>query len=319
MFHSLWAMAEGGFWMPEQASTMAPRIDGLFSFILALCTIFFVAIVGTMIYFVIRYRRRDPNQRTSPNSGNLRLEIAWSVVPAVLLVVLFVWGFREFMAFSAPPSGALDIRVTAQTWNWSFEYPEGIESDKLVVPVDQPVKLTMASRDVIHSFYVPAFRVKQDVIPNRYTVTWFQATKPGTYDVLCAEYCGTGHSEMHTTVQVLSAEEYAEWVNKGGPLGEVESPIEKGRLLFRIKGCNQCHSVSGEMKVGPPLDGKYGGTETLTDGSSVDIDDNYIRSSILEPNAQIVQGFSPKMPTFQGRIKDNELNWIIDYLKSIGK
>lgn len=329
MIETLLALAEeqkktdGWLWqdvfLPPQSSTLAPDIDAAFLFITYLSTFFFVLIVGAMTYFVITYRRRSPDQKTSPNEGNLRLEIVWSAVPAVLLVVIFVWGFKGFLDSRTPPADSLNVRVTASKWAWLYEYPNGVQSGELVVPVGRPVKLTMASMDVLHSFFVADFRVKQDVLPNRYTVVWFNATDPGEYWVQCTEYCGDGHSVMRSKVIAMAPDDYQAWVDAGGPLGDPTlTPVEKGEIVFKLMGCTTCHSVAGDTLVGPPLDGLFGRTEQTNVGPVV-VDDNYIRESILEPNAKIVQGFDPKMPTYKGRIKDDQLGWLIDYMKSIGQ
>jgi cytochrome c oxidase subunit 2 len=314
----LLAAAEG-VWMPESASTVAPRTDALFHFLLALSVFFFVLVVGTMTLFVVKYRRRRPGQRTSPIAGHHKLEVTWAVIPALLLVLLFGWGFRDYIHLAVPPGEALEIRVTAQKWFWTFDYPrEGVSSSELAVPVNRPVKLTMSSTDLIHSFFVPAFRIKRDLVPNRYTVAWFEATELGSYDILCAEYCGQGHSRMLSRVRVLTEREYQAWIDSGGGLsGKGLSSVEFGKLLFRSKGCASCHSVAGAAGTGPPLDGKYGALEELADGKRVKVDDNYLRESIVDPAARVVAGFEPVMPTYAGKLKDKQMNAIIDYLKSI--
>ena len=295
------------------------RFDSLFTFILTLSAIFFTAIVATLIYFVVRYRRRSPGQRTSASHGNTKIEVLWAVVPAVLLIVIFAWGYRDFLYLAVVPRDAIEVRVTGQKWNWTFDYPSnGISTNELTVPVGRPVKLMMSSMDVIHSFYVPAFRVKRDVLPNRYTELWFEALEPGTYDVMCAEYCGTGHSQMLTKVHVVSDKEYEDWVDSGGGMsGEGMSSVEFGKLLFNKQGCATCHSVDGTKKVGPTLLRRFGAQEQLRDGSTVQIDDNYLRESIMQPNAKVVSGYDPVMPTYAGRLKDKQVNALIDYVKSL--
>jgi cytochrome c oxidase subunit 2 len=307
--------------MPKAASTEAARVDALFYFLVYISIFFFLLVVGVMVLFAVKYRRRREGQRTSPIEGHRKLEIAWAVIPAILLVVIFAWGFRDFVNLSVPPGDALEVRVTGQKWSWSFDYPrEGINTNELVVPEGQPVKLILSSQDVIHSFYVPAFRIKRDVVPNRYTVTWFQATERGEYDVLCAEYCGTGHSSMLAKIKVVSDTDYQKWVDSGGGLsGKGMSSADFGKLLFKSKGCTACHSVDGSKLTGPSLLNKYGTKTVLSDGSQVLIDDNYLRESITQPNAKVVQGFQPVMPTFAGRLKEKQLNALIDYIKSLSK
>jgi cytochrome c oxidase subunit 2 len=326
MLHSLTLLAntesEGSFWLPPQASSVASSTDELFHFILWLSAFFFVLIIAAIVLFMFRYRRRRAGQQTADIEGNTRLEIAWAVIPTLLLVVLFFWGFRGYMNLAVPPADALDIRVVAEKWKWNFVYPDdGIEvsgkiegdvNDPFVVPVNQPVKLTMSSKDVIHSFYVPAFRVKKDVVPNRYSVLWFEAEREGVFDVMCAEYCGAGHSTMIAKIKVVSESAYREWLQTAG------GPAD-GSKLFVTKGCNACHSITTDGKglPGPPLAKKYGAMEMLADGSQVKVDDNYIRESIMQPNAKVVRGYQPVMPTFAGQLSEEQLNALVDYIKSL--
>jgi len=305
----------GTLWMPPRASTAAGDTDGLFYFIYYLCAFFFILIVGVTLLFIFKYRRKRSNQRTSPIEGNQRLEIIWAVIPAILLVVIFLWGFRGYLGLAVPPAEAIDVRVTAQKWSWTFDYPKlGVSgATELIVPEGRAVKLTMSSRDVIHSFYVPAFRVKKDVIPNRYSVLWFEATERGTYDVMCAEYCGTGHSKMITHVKVVNPGEFEDWAKSGGG-----GPPD-GAKLFAAKGCVACHSLTKDRRglPGPPLAGKYGSTETFADGSQLKIDDNYIRESVTQPMAKVVKGFTPVMPTFKGQLNDAQIGALIDFIKTL--
>ena len=300
---------------------MAGEVDSLFYFIYYLCVLFFVGIVGTTAYFVVKYRRRSDGQRTSGVKGNRRIEIAWAVIPSMLLLVIFAWGFRTYLRQSVPPGDSIDIRVKAQKWFWSFEYPrDGISSDELVVPVGRPVKLTMSSADVIHSFFVPAFRVKRDVLPNRYTVVWFQAEEPGTYDIFCAEYCGEGHSRMTGHVRAVTDFQYQEWIDSGGGMGgEGMSSVEFGKVVYEKKGCKSCHSIDGTRITGPSLLGIYGEPVTFSDGSSGVIDDNYIRESIMSPQAKIVQGYEGVMPTYKGMLKDKQIDALVDFIKSLNE
>jgi cytochrome c oxidase subunit II len=315
------AAQDRNLWTPEAASTGASRTDALFYFILYLSAFFFLLVIGTALFFAIKYRRRGPGERTSPLEGNRRLEIIWSVIPAIFFVAIFAWGFRDYLGQSVAPGDALDIRVTAQKWFWSFDYPkDGINTSELVVPVGQPVRLTMSSLDVIHSFYVPAFRLKRDVLPNRYSVLWFEPTQEGTFDIQCAEYCGTSHSQMLSKVRVVSEVQYQEWINSGGGMsGKGMTSEEFGKVLFKSKGCATCHTVDGSKKTGPSFLGKAGSQELLKDGSQVTVDDNYLRESIMEPGKKVVQGYEPVMPTYSGRLTDKQINAIIDYLKSLGK
>lgn len=303
------------FWLPPPASTHAAGADALFYFIYGISAFFFLLVVLTTGFLVLKYRKKRKDQATSALEGNRRLEIVWAVIPALLLFVVFLWGFRSYLDQSVPPAESIDVRVLAQRWSWSFDYPKhGISgATELVVPINRPVKLTMSAKDVIHSLYIPAFRIKKDLIPNRYSVLWFEPTREGTYDVMCAEYCGTGHSTMLSKVRVVKQTEYDEWIQSGGG-GEMDGP-----QLFAAKACNTCHSPTKDRRglAGPPLGGKYGSMEALAGGSQVKVDDNYIRESIVKPNAKVVRGYAPVMPTFAGQLSDKQINALIDYIKSL--
>jgi cytochrome c oxidase subunit II len=313
---------EATFWLPPGASTTSSSVDPLFNFIMGVSIFFFVLVMAVLAYFVIKYRKRSDDDKTSPISGNHRLEIVWSLIPAVILVVMFVWGFKGFINLSVPPDNAMEIRVIGQKWFWEFSYPiDGItvrKGEKLVVPINKPVKLVMSSEDVLHAMFIPAFRIKRDVLPNRYSVIWFEATKLGEYDIFCAEYCGDEHSKMTHTIKVVSAAEYEAWKVEAASGGDM-TPAQLGKKLFTGLGCVACHSTSKDKKkmVGPPLFGLYGNTETLTDGKTVKVDDKYIRSSLIEPNSQIVKGFAPAMPPYKGRLKEKEMAGMIEYIKSL--
>ena len=310
----------GDFWMPEAASSEAGRTDALFNSILYLSIVFFVLVVGAMLIFVIKYRRRGEPRQTAGIHGNLKLQVAWGVIPAIGLLFVFTRGFGAFISGAVPPGDAIDVQVTAKKWSWTFGYPnDGIDTNNLVVPVGRPVKLTLSSADVTHSFYVPAFRIKRDVLPKRDTVAWFQADKKGEYPILCAEYCGARHSHMVARVIVKSEKGYMDWIDSGGGLlGKGMSSADFGKLLFKQKGCTACHSVDGSKLTGPTLLGKYGTREPMADGTTALVDDDYLRQSITDPNARVVKGFSAVMPTFAGRLKEKQLSAIIDYIKSLG-
>ncbi|MCB9781016.1 MAG: cytochrome c oxidase subunit II [Alphaproteobacteria bacterium] len=311
------ARAEGTFWMPEQASTFAEEVDWIYYFIYWIDVLFFFLVIGAMVYFAIRYRAKTGKERTSPLKGSHSLELAWSAIPGLILLSFFWFGFQTYMDMQVPPKDALNIRVTGQKWNWSFEYPDyGIRQggdQGLVVPSGQPVMLTMSSVDVLHSFYIPDFRVKKDVVPNRYSTIWFEAKGTGDHQVFCTEYCGDDHSRMLTKVHVMEPAKFREWVrdNKAD-----DGPVD-GQSLFSSMGCIGCHSIDGSKLVGPSLKGKYGTDEQLTDGSTVAIDDNYIRESIMVPGAKVVAGYAPQMPPYQGRLNDEEVNALIDYIKTL--
>ena len=305
------------FWMPPKVSTVAHGVDWLFNFILAISVFFFLLIVVLMVYFIFRYRHREGHAAERSPTHNLGLEITWTVIPLILVIVIFVFGFKGFLDMSTPPANAYEILVEGQKWNWSFTYPNGYVDSNLHVPVNRPIRLVMSSQDVIHSLYVPAFRIKMDVVPGRYSKAWFEATEPGEYDLFCAEYCGTSHSDMIAHVVVHPVGEFERWLEKASDFLETMTPVDAGRKLFQVRGCQQCHSVDGSAKTGPSLLGVFGHEQALADGSTVVADENYIRESILEPQARVVAGYDPVMPTYQGRLNDREIMAVIEYLKSL--
>ena len=316
---ALGLLAQGdSFWLPPRASSTAAPIDAIFHLILNISIFFFLLIVALLVLFVVLYRRRPGFQPKEAPTHSTILEVTWTSIPVVLVAMIFYTSFTTYMDMKRSPGNAYDIRVHAQKWNWNFEYPDGTITDKLHVPVDRPVRLTMDSRDVIHSFYVPAFRNKMDVVPGRYTTTWFRAVEPGEFDLVCAEYCGTGHSDMLSKVIVHPPGEFEQWLEKAAQELNTLSPPQRGERLFRTRGCSQCHSTDGTPKVGPSLKGVYGHAVRFSNAPPIDAaDDNYIRESVLDPMAKIVDGFQGQMPTYQGRLKDHEITDLIEYLKSL--
>ncbi|RJP82571.1 MAG: cytochrome c oxidase subunit II [Candidatus Zixiibacteriota bacterium] len=311
----------GNLILPPSGSTYAPQVDALLTFLTYMSLFFIVVIFGAIIYFVIRYRRRgaEPEYHRAP-AHNTALEIVWTIIPLILVLFLFVWGFRVYMRMNVVPKDALEIQVTAQKWFWSFTYPDGATSvNELVVPVGRPIKLLLSSRDVIHSFYVPDFRIKRDTLPNRYGITWFEATQVGEHDLFCAEYCGSKHSAMIGKVRVVSDREYREWLETSATAGEGLPPEEFGERLYTSRGCINCHSLDGTPGNGPSMLGVFGSRVQLTDGTSVIADENYVRESILEPQAKIVAGYQPIMPTYQTILRDEEVNALIAYLKTLSE
>ncbi|MBD3402814.1 cytochrome c oxidase subunit II [candidate division GN15 bacterium] len=308
----------GTLFLPPQNSTIASEVDFLWDFIYWASAAFFVILGVAIIYFLIRYRRRRQGELTSGKSHNVPLEIAWTVIPTILIFFVFVWGFQGYLKMQIAPGDAMEVKVTGQKWFWSFQYEEGASTvNELVVPVDQPVKLLMSSTDVIHSFFVPNFRVKMDVLPNRYTHLWFEATSTGEYDLLCTEYCGTGHSEMIGTVRVLGEREFTEWLEQAGGMGEGMTPAEFGEQLYTSKACNTCHSLDGSKVVGPSFLNLYNKEQMLTTGQAVVADENYLRESILNPQAKLVAGYDPVMPSYQGVLKDQQVDALIAFIKSL--
>jgi cytochrome c oxidase subunit II len=300
---------------PEQASSIAARVDALYFFLIAIAT-FFVALIFTLvIYFAAKYRRRSGAERPRPVGTDLRLEILWTVIPLILVMISFAWGARLYMTMSEAPADAMEIRAVGRQWMWKFQHPAGNrEINQLHVPLGIPIKIILASEDVVHSFYVPAFRVKMDVVPGRYTAAWFEATKEGEFHLFCAEYCGTQHSGMIGRVVVMKPAEYQRWLS--GTTAE-EAPAVAGEALFNQRGCAACHALQPSA-MGPSLRGVFGSRVKLQSGQTVIADEAYIRESILNPKAKIVAGYQPIMPTFQGQIGEEQLHQIIAYIKSLG-
>jgi cytochrome c oxidase subunit 2 len=299
---------------PEQASTMAPRVDQLYFFLLGVSVFFATLILILIVAFAVKYRRRSDNEQPQPISGNLALEILWTVVPLSLTLVMFVWGARLFFITFYPPSDALEINVVAKQWMWKVQHAEGrSEIDELHIPTGRPIKLIMTSQDVIHDFFVPAFRVKNDVLPGRYTTLWFEATKPGAYRLFCSQYCGTQHSGMIGHIIALEPAEFQAWLSGGAT---AVSMATAGENLFQKLGCVSCHAQNDTGR-GPSLVGLLGKTVRLQSGASMTADEDYIRESILNPQAKIVTGYQPIMPTFKGLISEDGIMQIIAYLKSL--
>lgn len=309
----------GTLFLPPQSSTIAGEVDALFNFVLYASIVFFLIVVLGAAYFVFRYRKRGQDQLDTAPSHNTKMELAWTIIPVILVFTVFFWGFRVFLKMHVAPKDAIEIKVTAQKWFWSFDYTkDDVNSlNELVVPVDKAVKLTMSSTDVIHSFYVPGFRIKLDVLPNRYTVTWFEATEIGSFNLFCAEYCGTGHSEMIGKVKVVTDKEYREWIDSAGLGGDDVPLIDLGEKVYKAKACVTCHTTDGTPRIGPSFKGRFGTQQKMDDGSSVIVDENYLRESILQPNAKHAAGFQPVMPSYQGLLKDREIDAVIEYIKSI--
>ena len=300
------------FW-PDSASTTAAQVDALYIFLVLVSAIMTALIFATLIFFAIKFRKRR-GQRAEQIEGSTVLEITWSVIPFAIFLSFFVWGAVIYFQERTPPQDATEIYTVAKQWMWKFEHAGGQrEINELHVPVGRDVKMIMTSQDVIHSFYVPAFRIKQDVLPGRYTTAWFHATKPGTYHLFCAEYCGTEHSGMIGWVIVMEPRDYQAWMTGGGG----NQPLAlTGQKLFSELGCVTCHRSDTQGR-GPNLVGVYNKPVLLEDGRTVNADENYIRESILEPGAKVVKGFKPVMPKFQGQISDEQLNALVAYVKSL--
>ncbi len=300
---------------PSSASNLAPQVDHIYFALLLLCSVLALGVFAVALIFCVRYRRGSRANRTQPRGRPLRLEITWTVIPLLIFLGIFFWAADVFFGMSRPPPNATEIYVVGKQWMWKMQHPDGRrEINELHIPVGQPVKLIMSSQDVIHDFFVPEFRTKQDVVPGRYTTEWFTPTKPGKYHLFCSQYCGTDHSRMVGWVYVMEPAEHAKWL-AGQPAPN--SLVAQGERAFRNRGCSGCHAPNSSIRA-PLLDGIYGKRVPLSNSTLVTADDEYLRDSILQPNKQIAAGYQPIMPTFQGQISEEELNAIIAYLKSLG-
>ena len=297
---------------PERASSMAGQVDAIYIFLLVVCGMVALLVFTCLLYFAARYRSRA-GVEAEQIDGSTPLELTWSIIPLCVFMVFFAWGALVFFKQRTPPRDATEVYVVAKQWMWKLEHAEGQrEINELHVPVGRDVKLIMTSQDVIHSFYIPAFRMKQDVLPGRYTVAWFRATKPGTYHLFCAEYCGTQHSGMIGSIVVMEPAQYEAWMS-GGPVGPLSATGEK---IFAELGCSTCHRSDAQGR-GPNLQGVFGKPVQLEDGRTVVADENYVRECILDPGAKRVKGFQPIMPTFQGLVSEEQVNALVAYVKSL--
>jgi cytochrome c oxidase subunit II len=300
---------------PEQASNFAPDVDMLMTFLILVSLFFAVAITAAIVFFFVRYRRKNKDEIGVPIHGDLRLETAWIVVPAILSLAMFSWGAVVFVDYRHNPQDTLNIYVVGKQWMWRIQQPNGRrEINELHVPAGRDVKLILASEDVIHDFFVPAFRVKMDVVPGHYNTMWFRPTKTGRYIFFCSQYCGTSHAVMTGWVTVMEPSDYAAWLSSWSNADT--NPGATGEELFAEKACSGCHIANGTGGA-PSLNGLYGGTVKLADGSTVTADESYIRESILAPNAKIVAGYQPVMPSYQGQLSEDQVLSLIAYIKSL--
>jgi len=304
--------------MPVEGTAYAHRVDNLYLFLIYVCIFFFLLVTGLLAAFVIKYRRRSADDRTPQITHHRGLEVAWTVVPLALVMLIFFWGLRTFVQAAVAPADAEEIHVTARQWMWQFEYPNGVRAiNELHVPLDKPVKLIMTSEDVIHGFYVPTFRLKQDVLPDAYTQIWFTATDPGVHILECTQYCGKGHSQMLGKIYVDDPASYRKWLATGGEAGKGVPPVQWGRTIYETRGCATCHSIDGAPGQGPSFKGVFGHPVALVGGRSMIADENYIRTCILTPDKNRVAGFPPIMPTFQGILNNRDIDGVIAFIKSL--
>jgi len=300
---------------PQRASSTAGNVDALFIFLLIVSGMMTLLIFCALIYFAGRYRHRK-GVLAEQIEGSIPLELTWTIIPLGVFMVIFAWGAVVYFKGRTPPRDATEVYVVAKQWMWKLEHSEGQrEINELHVPVGRDVKLIMTSQDVIHSFFVPAFRVKQDVLPGRYTVLWFRATKPGTYHLFCAEYCGTQHSGMIGDIVVQEPAQYEAWMSGGGSGAPLSATGEK---IFAELGCATCHRTDSQGR-GPNLQGLFGKPVQLEDGRMITADENYVRESILDPGTKVVKGFKPVMPTFQGLVSEEQLSALVAYVKSLSQ
>ena len=301
---------------PEQAAQQSGQVDALYFFLLAVAAFFSLLIAVSIVVFAAKYRRRRADEVGEAIHGSLALELLWTIIPFFIVMFTFVWGAKVFFDLYRPPAGAMEVYVVGKQWMWKIQHQGGQrEINQLHVPVGRPVKLTMGSEDVIHSFFIPAFRVKADVIPGRYNTLWFTATKPGTYHLFCTQYCGTKHSAMIGSVIAMEPAAFQAWLGSGGGW---ESPIASGEKLFNDLACSSCHRAERQGR-GPVLTNLFGGTVELQGGGTVTADEAYIRESIVNPQAKITAGFQPIMPTFQGLVTEEQLMQLVAYVQSLSR
>lgn len=303
----------GNFWLPRQLSTLAKDIDWAWNIVTALSIFFFVGVVGAMTYFVWKYRRRGENDKVSTVEHSTLIEVIWTVIPTLLCFGLFFVGFKGYLNAAVVESEAYEIKALAAKWSWTFIYPDGTVTADLGIPKDRPVRILLSSQDVLHSFYIPEFRVKQDAVPGTYTSVWFRATGVGDTALLCTEYCGTKHSEMYRHVIVMEEDKFQKWLDDQG--GGKMDPVELGKKLYTDRSCNTCHSLDGTRLTGPSYKGLFGKKEKLANGTEVTVDENYLRESIVQPGAKIVAGFDNVMP-MQSLLTEKQILALIEFIKA---
>ena len=312
-FFTISASASG--WLPVKASELAKEVDQLIHFLVLISSIASILVIAGFVYFAFKFRRKSETEKTPHITHNFLLEFLWSFIPFLIFMFVFGWGWLLYYKMRKAPDNALEIHVYGQMWNWDFVYKNGRKSSGvLYVPKDQPVKLIMTSRDVIHSFYIPSFRIKQDVLPGAYTSLHFTANKLGLFHVFCTEFCGTGHSSMLAKVQVMELKEWEEWLETDPYKGM--SLIQIGENVFQ-KRCMVCHQTTKEKRIGPGMQGVFGSVRQFTDGSSAKADENYIRTSILNPAEKLVKGYGNLMTPFAGLLQEEELTGLIEYIKTL--
>ena len=308
--------------LPDSASTMSGQVDAVWWFLVAVTVVFTVLVSVLVVGFAVHFRNKKDGRVATQIEGSLQLELLWTIIPLVILMGMFFWGTTVYVQMQRPPKNVIDMTVVGKQWMWKIQHPTGQrEINALHVPIGQAVRLTMTSEDVIHSFFIPAFRTKKDAVPGRYTQQWFEATKPGVYHIYCAEYCGTKHSAMIGWCTVMEPADYQNWLAGVVP---GETPEAAGKLLFEGMRCVSCHpietgvtTIDGAPARGPLLAGIYGKEVVLKDGGKAVVNDEYIRESILKPMAKVVLGFEPVMPTFEGQVSEEQILQLAAYIKSM--
>jgi len=299
---------------PPSASTVAVEMDLLYAFIVAVCAFFTVLVAALVVYFTVKYRRRNPDDVGADIHGSLSLELTWTFIPFVLSLVMFAWGASLFFRLATPPANAMELFVVGKQWMWKVQHPEGVrEINEMHVPIGRPVRITLGSEDVLHDYSIPAFRVKMDAVPGKLTTLWFEATVPGRYHIFCAEYCGTKHSGMIGEVIAMQPQDYEVWLAGGRSTG---TAAQNGERLFSDLACITCHKADSTGR-GPSLLGVFGSQVELTDGRKVTADENYLRESVMNSQAKIVKGYQGIMPAFQGMVSEENLMQLIAYIRTL--
>ena len=307
-------MGNWTFFFPEGASTTSGQVDALYFFLIAISGFFSVLIGALLVIFAIKFRRQSDSFVPDEIHGSLALEVTWTLIPLGIVLIIFLWSAEVFFTLHRVPKDAMQINVVGKRWMWKIQHMTGQrEISELHVPLGVPVKLNLTSEDVIHSFFVPAFRIKKDAVPGRYNTIWFQATKAGRYHLFCAEYCGTKHSGMIGWVTVMEPSQFQAWLSGSSGATTLASAGEK---LFTDLACVTCHRADTGQR-GPSLDGLYGKSVKLANGNSVPADEAYIRESIMQPSAKIVEGYQPIMPTFQGIVSEEQVMQLVAYIQTL--
>lgn len=317
---NLLAIAEQGIWMPKGVSTVSSQVDWLFYFIFYISVFFTLLITTLMVLFAVKYRHRGQEKPAPAHAAHsTTLEVTWTVIPTIIVLLIFYHGFRGYLNMAVEPANAYEVQVSAYAWGWNFTYPNGVVSPELHLPKDVPVLLMLNSQDVIHSLYLPQFRVKKDAVPGRVNRFWVQSTEVGEYDLFCTEYCGTNHSKMITKAIVHDVTDFNKWLDSMSRWDDKMTPVEAGLMLAGRFGCFQCHSVDGTAMTGPTWKNLYGSQRNFADGGSTVADENYIMESIKYPARHVIAGYANVMPSYLGQIKDPDIMAIIAYMKSISE